>query len=90
MGVQSLTGGNATNRIQVAADEKARKARELRDKNARGNLAAFATDRHPEAWAAEDAEDGSAVPSEIFRPFSAAKTWRDELCDILGLNGDTR
>ncbi|MDG4791967.1 hypothetical protein O7626_39835 [Micromonospora sp. WMMD1102] len=56
MGVQSLRGGNATNRLQVAADEKARKKREDRDKNARGNLAAFAMDRHPEAWGTRDDE----------------------------------
>jgi thioesterase domain-containing protein len=90
MGVQSLTGGNATNRVPTATGDD--EQQQLADRGAavRRLASIDAVKRHPEAWAAKDAPDGSAVPSEVYRPFTAAQADRDELLDALGLEKGDR
>ncbi|MFY1686448.1 hypothetical protein [Plantactinospora sp. WMMB782] len=86
MGIQSLRGGNATNRVPTAITEEDEQRIAERAAAVRRLASIDATNRHPGAWAAKDAEDGSAVPSEVYRPYAAAKADRELLLDALGLN----
>lgn len=75
MGVQSLTGGNATNRVGVATTEDEQQRRNDRDAAARRVISTAAMNREPGAW------DGD--PEAL----KAARRWRDIQYAACGLGG---
>lgn len=78
MGVQSLTGGNATNRVGVATTEDEQQRRADRDTAARRSVLRDTARRFPDALTGD--------PEAI----AAAREQRDYLHDVLGLDGGNR
>lgn len=82
MGVQSLTGGNATNRVGVPTTEDEQQRRDDRNDSARNVVSAIAANQHP---GSRDGDPENPSPELL-----AAARYRAELYAALGLDGGTR